>query len=399
MTTVEAELSLKDVIGDAKVFDADTHFTEPPDLWTSRAPAAYKDKVPHMETVDGQSSWFVEGDTRWLSVGVGVMDREGTKVRGKLTLSSLDEMDEAVYKVKPRLALMDKLGIHAQIVYPNACGFGALPFLKIEDEKLRLQCLTIYNDAMSDWQQQSGGRLLPQAMLPFWDMQATLKETRRVKEELHLTGVTITDRVEAFGQPDFSQPAWEPFWELVNDLELPVDFHIGAGLTTLAPMDQFTWSSFSLQQKVAVFATIAYTDTAPTILNFIHSGMLDRYPKLKIVSVESGCGWIPFAIEAAEYHLDEMLPDVGKTLQRRPKEYFKDHFYATFWFEDYGVRQFIEAFGDENLLFLTDYPHPTALHTGFQRQLATMLAKLEPATRLRLMRDNAVELYRPPVQM
>ena len=56
-----------------------------------------------------------------------MMDRDGNKARGQLTLASLDEMDEAVYQVKPRLRIMDSMGIHAQIMYPNACGFGALP--------------------------------------------------------------------------------------------------------------------------------------------------------------------------------------------------------------------------------------------------------------------------------
>lgn len=397
MSPVEVSAPLQELIGGVKVVDVDAHFTEPPDLWTSRAPGKYKDKVPYLKTVDGQSSWFVEGDHRWLSVGVGVMDRGGKKDRGKLTLASLEEMNEAVYKVKPRLQVMDKLGIYAQITYPNACGFGALPFMNIQDEELRIQCVKLYNDACAEWQEESGGRLFPQALLPLWDIDATVKELRRVKEELHLTGVTITDRTGALGLPDFTQPHWEPFWELINELELPADFHIGAGLTTLAPMDAFTWPSFSLMSKVAVFATIAYTDTAPTILNFIHSGLFDRYPKLKLVSVESGCGWIPFAIEAAEWHLDEMVPDAGKALKRRPREYFKNHIYTTFWFEDYGVKQFVEVFGAKNLLFLTDYPHPTALYSGWQKRLARTLARLEPTARRQVMQENAVDLYKLPI--
>ena len=399
MTTAEVAAPLEKLIGDAKVIDVDTHFTEPPDLWTSRAPAAYKDKVPHMKTVDGQSQWFVEGDNRWLNIGVGVMDREGNKDRGKLSLASLEEMNEAVYKVKPRVELMDSMGIYAQIMYPNACGFGALPFLNIKDEDLRIQCVKIYNDACADWQRESNNRLFPQATLPLWDIDETVKEVRRIKEGLHLTGVTVTDRTSALDVPDFSQPHWEPFWELINDLELPLDFHIGAGLTTLAPMDTLTWPSFSLMQKVAVFATIAYTDTAPTILNFIHSGIFDRYPKLKIVSVESGCGWIPFAMESAEWNLNEMTPDAAKKLTRRPTEYFRDHIYATFWFEDQGVKHFVDTIGEDNLLFLTDYPHPTALYTGWQERLARTLAKLEPRARRRVMQNNAVELYKLPIQV
>ncbi|MCH7553937.1 MAG: amidohydrolase family protein, partial [Chloroflexi bacterium] len=116
----------------------------------------------------------------------------------------------------------------------------------IKDEDLRIQCVKIYNDACADWQRESNNRLFPQAMLPLWDIDETVKEVRRIKEELHLTGVTVTDRTSALDVPDFSQPHWEPFWELINDYELPLDFHIGAGLTTLAPMDTLTWPSFSL---------------------------------------------------------------------------------------------------------------------------------------------------------
>ena len=319
--TTAVSAPLKEVIGDAKVIDTDTHFTEPPDLWTSRAPAAYKGKVPYMKTVDGQSRWFVEGDTPWGMVGVTVVGKQGRKVTGKMSLATFEEMDEAAYDAKARLRLMDRMGIHAQIVYPNAGGFGATKFMDISDKELQVECVRIYNDAIAEWQAESNGRLFPQAMLPFWNMEATLKEIRRVKEELHLSGVTLTDRADAFGLPDYSEAHWEPFWELINDLELPVDFHIGSGVKSFV-LEDLTWSSFGFERKLASIATIMYMDNAKMINSFLLSGIFDRYPNLKFVSVESGCGWIPFVLEAAEYQWDEMAPNETKQLQRRPMEYF-----------------------------------------------------------------------------
>ena len=396
--TAAVSAPLKEVIGDAKVIDTDTHFTEPPDLWTSRAPAAYKDKVPYMKTVDGQSRWFVEGDTPWGAVGVTVVGKQGRKVTGKMSLATFEEMDEAAYDAKARLRLMDRMGIHAQIVYPNAGGFGATKFMDISDKKLQVECVRIYNDAIAEWQAESGGRLFPQAMLPFWNMEATLKEIRRVKEELHLTGVTLTDRADAFGLPDYSDAHWEPFWQLISDLELPVDFHIGSGVKSFV-LEDLTWSSFGFERKLASIATIMYMDNAKMINSFLLSGIFDRYPNLKFVSVESGCGWIPFVLEAAEYQWDEMAPNETKQLQRRPMEYFKDHFYATFWFEDLGVKQFVEAIGPNNLFFMTDFPHPTCLYPQSQEYLARALARLEPAARRRVVQDNAVELYKLPIRV
>ena len=398
MATATTATPLKDVIGDAKVIDTDTHFTEPPDLWTSRAPAAYKDKMPYMKTVDGQSLWFVEGDKPWGAVGVTVVGKKGRKVTGKMSLATFEEMDEAAYDAKARLRLMDRMGIHAQIVYPNAGGFGATKFMSIEDKGMQVECVKIYNDAIAEWQAESNGRLFPQAMLPFWNMDATLKEIRRVKDELHLTGVTLTDRPDTFGLPDYSDAHWNPFWELINDIEIPIDFHIGSGVKSFS-LEDLTWSSFGFERKLASIATIMYMDNAKMINSFMLSGIFDRYPNLKLVSVESGCGWIPFVLEAAEYQWDEMAPNETKQLKRRPSEYFKDHIYATFWFEDLGVKQFVEAIGPNNLFFMTDFPHPTCLYPQSQEYLARAMARLEPDARRRVVQDNAVELYSLPVSV
>ena len=383
----------KEVVGDYKVIDCDTHYTEPPDLWTSRAPAAYKDKMPYMKTVDGNSLWFVEGDRPWGGVGTTVVGTGGQKFRGKLSIASFEEMDEAAYLVKPRLAVMDRMGIYAQIVYPNACGFGATKFLSIQDKQLQIECCKIYNDAIAEWQHDSGGRLLPQAIVPFWDMPVALGEVRRVKEDLKLSGVTLTDRPEAFGLPDYSETYWEPFWALLNDLRMPINFHIGSGMKSFV-LDDYAWRSFGPQRKLASIATLMYMSNAYVINGFMLSGMFDRYPNIKLVSVESGCGWVPFIMEAAEYQWDEMAPDEAKLLKRRPTEYFKDHIFATFWFEDLGVKHFTEAIGPNNLLFETDFPHPTCLYPESQEHLARVLARLAPEVRQRVVQDNAVGLYK-----
>ena len=222
VTATETESPLKKALGGALVVDNDTHYTEPPDLWSSRAPAKFKDRMPYMKTVNGNSLWFVDGDKPWGAVGTTVVDSAGGKVRGKLSLASFEEMDEAAYKVEPRLKVMDRMGVWAQIVYPNAGGFGATKFLSIEDPEMRIECCKIYNDAIAEWQKDSGGRLFPQAFLPVWDLDATIKEVRRVHEELHLTGVTLTDKPENFGVPDYGQPYWEPLWEIINELKLPI---------------------------------------------------------------------------------------------------------------------------------------------------------------------------------
>ena len=73
---------------------------------------------------------------------------------------------------------MDEAGIYAQIVYPNVIGFGGQNTAQVDPE-LRLVSTQIYNDAMAELQEESGDRLCPMALLPWWDIDAAVKETRR----------------------------------------------------------------------------------------------------------------------------------------------------------------------------------------------------------------------------
>ena len=398
--TAQTASDPSDVLEGISVIDCDSHYTEPPDLWTSRAPAALKDRVPRVRADDqGEQWWFVDGETRLGPIGTTVVGRDGEKVLGKLSIREFERLDEASYDVDARLELLDRLGLAAQIVYPNAGGFAGGGYLSIEDEELRNGCVRTYNDAIAEWQANSNGRLFPQGILPFWNMEEALKETRRCKEELRLVGLTITDTPEKFGIPDYQSSHWDPFWELVSELELPLNFHIGSGGAKGAPSPFVAspWESMGPERKLAVGATNLYVDNARMISNLLYADILERFPKLKFVSVESGIGWIPFVLEACEYQWDEMVPTEVKHHKMRPTEKFRNHIYACFWFEDFGPRVAIERIGVGNVLFETDFPHPTCLYPRAQEHIANVLGDLPIAVRKRVLHDNAAELYKLPV--
>src|SRR5207302_2060345 len=88
-------------------------------------------------------------------------------------------------------------------------------------------------------------------------------------------------------------------------------------------------------------ATQFYMSNVRIITNLCMGNLFDRYPNVRISSAESGIGWVPFVLEAMEFQLDEMVTDPAEvTLQkRRPTEYFRDHFYGSFWFEKVGAMQ------------------------------------------------------------
>ena len=160
------------------VIDIDSHYTEPPDLWTSRAPAKYKDSVPHITLNDeGQQRWTVLDDIDFGPPGFTVVREDGSKEYGSISLASFEQMSKAATDPKARLKLLDDLGIAQQIVYPNVAGFGSQNFVKIEDHELRNVCCTVYNDAIAEFQDEGAGRLFPQGLVPFWDIPGGRRRT------------------------------------------------------------------------------------------------------------------------------------------------------------------------------------------------------------------------------
>ena len=168
---------------DVKVIDADTHFTEPPDLWTSRAPAAYKDRILHIEERNGVPTWVVDDVELGFAKGGGVVDHEGGKIPFfESTDKGIDWVHPGAWDLEARLQVMDECGIHAQVLFPNAVGLGGHRLnTVVQDETLRMLCIEIYNDAMAEMQEESNLRFLPMPVMPAWDVERCVTGDRTVR--------------------------------------------------------------------------------------------------------------------------------------------------------------------------------------------------------------------------
>ena len=263
-----------------RVVDADTHLTEAHDLWTKRAPAKYKDRVPHVVEVDGKPMWYVDGAELGFAGGGGVIDRDGGKGRAAEALFewTQDQIHLGAFDVQARIEVMDDSGVYAQVCFPNSIGLGGQGISDVvKDPELRLLCLQIYNDAAAEVQADSGGRLLPVPVLPAWDVDAAVTEAKRVAS-MDLRGVNITSDPNDVGGPDLANRAWDPLWEVCADLQLPVHFHIGASLTTMTYFGTYPWESQDEDTKLAIGGTLLFIGNARVVTNIILSGMLDRHP-------------------------------------------------------------------------------------------------------------------------
>ena len=380
-----------------KVVDADTHMTERHDLWTSRAPAKYKDRVPRVERIDGATQWVVERDVVLGRAGAGgVVDVNGHKGRSFEGLYEweLEQGHRAGWDLDARMELLDEIGIWAQIVFPGVVGLGGQNLGDlVTDVALRNACLEIFNDANAETQAASGDRLLPMAILPAWDIDACVREVERAKG-LGLRGVNLTSDPQDLGSPDLANRAWDPVWEACAGLEMPVHFHIGASLTTMNFFGNYPWESHDDDTKLAIGGALLFVGNARVVVNMICSGMFDHYPALKIVSVESGMGWVPFILEALDYEMDENAPAAKARMKLLPSEYFKQNIYATTWFEHRNLAALIDAVGEDNLMFETDFPHPTCLYPAPLKTAEANLRDLSVDVQRKILGENAAKLYK-----
>jgi predicted TIM-barrel fold metal-dependent hydrolase len=375
-------------LNEIPIVDIDSHFTEPPDFWTKRAPAKFRDRAPRVITGDnGVQRWVVDNDIPLGPPGFCVIRKDGSKAYGVMTLDRFDEMHPGASYVEPRLGFLESHGISQQILYPNTLGFAGSMIMGIKDEALRTFCTTAYNDGVADLQNESGRRLIPQAALPFWNIESAVKELIRSHDDLGLTGCILTDAPENWGLPDLIDPYWTPLFAAAEERGMPINFHIGGGHFSGAP-----WGGGASPTATATMSSLAFMGNVRCVANLIFSGLLDRFPSLNFVSVESGLGWIPFLLEFCEYQFDE---NAVTSLELRPREYFARQIYASYWFERDPVNS-IRKLPEDNIMFETDFPHPTCLYPGIREHIKETLGGLPFDMQKKILRETATRVYNLP---
>ncbi|MBO0731293.1 MAG: amidohydrolase [Acidimicrobiaceae bacterium] len=379
------------------IVDADSHWTEHPDLFTRRAPAKYKDRVPRVEDVDGVPSWVFDGHVMGRFYASAVVARDGAKSESARVLEEwrIDDIHVGAYDPKVRLEVLDQFGIDAQLIFPSSIGLGGQDLAFADDDALRQVTIELYNDIQAQTQAESKDRLLPMPLMPAWSVDACVAEAKRVAA-LGARGINMTSDPQDLGAPDLASEAWDPFWAACTEYQLPVHFHIGASVTGMGFFGKYPWPSHSRDIQLAIGGTLLFIGNARVVVNLILSHVFDRFPDLQVVSVESGCGWIPFILEALDYEISENAPYELRKMKRKPSEYFKTNLFATFWFENnFGkLADLVETVGEERILFATDFPHPTCLYPNPLQTMEKRLSVLPAEARTKILGGNARQLYR-----
>ncbi|MEZ4333388.1 MAG: amidohydrolase family protein [Myxococcota bacterium] len=377
-----------------KIIDVDAHISEPHDLWSRRAPARYRGRLPRVEQSGDKKAWVVDdGIELSMATPSSVIRRDGAKSRGLEFMGwQIEDVHVASWDMRARVELMDQQGLFAQILYPNVAGFGSQNFMKVKDDGLRLACARIYNEAMAEIQADSKGRLFPMALMPWWNIEQSVAEVAHAKE-MGMKGIVMCSDPDSIGLPDLGCDEWLPFWDAVDDSGLAVNFHIGASETSFNMFGRAAWPSMGWSRRLALGSAALFVENSRVISNLIYSGLFDRCSNLKVVSVESGIGWIPFVLESIDYEWEETGSSSEKKLAMKPSDYFRRHVYGCFWFEKTAPAKLVDVVGEDNVLFETDFPHPTCLYPNVQAHIAEVSRDWSETRKRKILQDNAAALY------
>jgi predicted TIM-barrel fold metal-dependent hydrolase len=384
-------------LSNVRVIDCDTHVIEPYDLWTSRVSDKWGELVPHVQRNDeGVDHWY-SGD-KWLGLAAGPA-QVGWPEYPPLKPPTMDDAAPYTYDAPQRLKKMDEYGIYAQILYPNVSGFGAGRFSGLADPELRYELLRAYNDYLTDWSSADSKRLIPVMATPFWDIDLSIKEMERCRSKGH-RGLIFSQAPEDFGAPTLADPYWDRLWAAAQDLEMSVNFHIGSGDSST--VHQMLPPSAGKHSNFASFPVTFFVSNCRTVATLIGGGVCHRFPRLNFVSVESGIGWIPFALQA----LDWMWTECGVYQEHpeydlTPSEYFRRQVYGCFWFEQgETLEAAINYLGADSVLYETDFPHPTSMAPGPSRTavdaktfIAEHLSGFPADVQSKILHDNAARVY------
>jgi predicted TIM-barrel fold metal-dependent hydrolase len=331
------------------IIDCDAHVNEPPDLWLERLPSKWKDRAPQVRHDDNGDLWIFDGGREKWPVGL-------TAVAG---LSYFDfrpmgityaSMRPGSFDTRARLDDMDADGIYAQILYPSVTLRGARIYS--QDRDLQVACVRAYNEWLLEFCEDSGGRLIGQAILPTANLEDAIAELEWALENGH-RGCVISSFPNGSLDP---KPEDDKFWALAEEAGVPIAVHIGSFVRGSLAGRRESWSSLAFVGMAAL--TKAGGQTLPVVCDILFSGIFQRFPRLQIVLVESNIGWIPTLLEQSDdmFRRYRWYTGAANEQKEMPSDIFFRNFWASFMVDTVGM-DLRHRMNVDHMMWSTDYPH------------------------------------------
>jgi predicted TIM-barrel fold metal-dependent hydrolase len=376
----------------------DDHLLEPPDVWTSRLPVRWRDQAPRVVECDepladdfgrvfpaGSDAWCFDGSLITQSMGMGIAGIP-PEARGHEALR-YDSIRPGCYSPKDRIADMDADGVHAQLCFPTFPRFAGTRFLTTRDPELASACVQAYNNFVIDeWCAYAPDRQIPMVIVPLWEVSQCVAEIERTAAR-GARAVSFPENPAPLGLPSVFDHHWDPFWAAVQAAELVVCTHIGTSGATPKPSDDAPHSATSVLMPVSSWTTM---------VAFLLSHVFHDFPGVKLALSEGGVGWIPAALERADYIWQQhrhSRTDLHMTVP--PSELYRSNVYGCLLDDAVGI-ELRHRIGIDHVMFESDYPHADSKWPCSRQYAAKLLVDVPDDDAHRMIELNARELFRFP---
>ena len=372
-------------MGEYRVISSDNHVFEPPDLWTKRTEARFKDRAPRVVREDEGDIWVVDGVMAANCLqGIHPGRRFDDLSIPEETEWTYDNVVRGGYIPEEALKDMDIDGVDVGIIYPTV---GLALYYCVEDSGLFSACCRAYNDYIAEFCSADPRRLKGIAMLNVDDVQDGIKEMERCAD-LGFAGVMVSIFPERLR---YSAPEYEPFWAAAQETGMPVALHV----TTNRPAPGQSFGARNVELvSLSSMINLDYW-VRLSLADIILTGVFERYPQLQMGAVEHELSWIPHFLERMEYrYLERVDGRKGYKFQEDmlPSDYFHRNVFVGFQADGLGVRM-RDIIGVDGLMWGADYPHRESTFPRSRQIIEEILADCTEEEKVKIAGGNAARVY------
>jgi predicted TIM-barrel fold metal-dependent hydrolase len=364
------------------VLSSDSHVFEPPDLWQTRIDAAFRDRAPRIQRIDGADQIVVEADQ--ILSGIGLISNAGARFEAPESISNqgrFEDVHRGGYDPGQHLSDMRLDGVAGEVIYPSQ----GLFYFKVADTQLMSAIFRAYNDWLAEFCRADPTRLKGIAMINLDDVQDGIKELERAAR-LGFAGAMITEYPPEDRRYD--QPEYEPFWAAAASLNLPLSLHTATRrLGKIRGVGERTLRDASSRATKVFYPAMSMCD-------LIFSGVFQRHPTLTLAIVEFELAWVPHVLSAMDYTYrerhDEALVRFSDGMV--PSDFFRHNVVLSFQEDAIGIR-LRDVIGVNNMMWGSDYPHSESTFPQSRKILAEILAGVPDDEQARIAGGNTARVY------
>ena len=376
-----------------KILDADSHVTEPFEMWEEYLEPEFKSRAPYKE----QNIEYSDSSHQVMRLNLFDPPTKDMKIEGEIIYHNISDAVWAEgIKAKIRdyqnygttgtdpsshVQAIARMGVDVCFLYPTV----GLWLLAIDsmDPQLAGALTRAYNNWLRDYCSYNPQVLRGVGAINMHDPSEMVPELQRIAswgwKAVFLRPNPVKGRL-------LSDPAYEPFWTECERLGIGVGLHEGTH-------SRLPTTGYRFNSRFAMHACSHPMEQMMALLALIEGGVLERHPGLKVAFLESGCGWVPYwlwRLDEAEYK--HLAWEVQDNVKMKPSEYFRRQSFVSIEPDEPYIPEMIDYIGSDNSILGSDYPHIDH-DAEIMKSAVGLEERLSQQTVQKLLWDNPSRFY------